>query len=158
MIHKIVIDNFKSLVNFEITFAKFTCLVGLNGAGKSTVLQVIDFLSQLMVGDVDNWLERRHWISADLNSKLTKKSNISFSVEFDIANEKVLWEGSFNRSSLSCTKESITDGHGKKILSVEDGYYTFDAKRHEIMFEYQGSFLSFFKGGSKIKYCMTSKN
>lgn len=151
MIHKIVIDNFKSLVNFEITLAKFTCLVGLNGAGKSTVLQVIDFLSQLMVGDVDNWLERRHWISADLNSKLTKKSNISFSVEFDIANEKVLWEGSFNRSSLSCTKESITDGYGKKILSVEDGYYTFDAKRHEIMFEYQGSFLSFFKGGQQNK-------
>lgn len=151
MIGKIKIDNFKSLVNFEIRLAKFTCLVGLNGAGKSTVLQVLDFLSQLMIGEVDNWLERRHWLSADLNSKLTKKSNISFSVEFEIDGKNILWEGSFNRSSLSCTKESISDESGRKILSVEDGYYTFESKRHEIVFEYQGSFLSFFKGGQQNK-------
>lgn len=48
MIKSIKIDNFKSLVDFKLDFAKFTCLVGLNGSGKSTVLQAMDFLSQLM--------------------------------------------------------------------------------------------------------------
>ena len=78
MIKSVWVDNFKSLVDFELELAKFNCVVGLNGSGKSTVLQALDFVSQLMVGDIDDWLKLRHWKSADLNSKLTKKSNIYF--------------------------------------------------------------------------------
>jgi predicted ATPase len=116
-------------------------VVGLNGSGKSTLLQALDFVSQLMVGDIDEWLKQRHWENADLNSKLTKKSNIDFEVELDMAGKSVVWSGSFNRSSLSCTKEQITE-NGEKILSVEDAGYTFDGRRHEIVFDYQGSLLS----------------
>ena len=47
-ISRLEVENFKSLVNFEMDLPKFSCLIGLNGAGKSTVLQFIDFLSQLM--------------------------------------------------------------------------------------------------------------
>jgi AAA15 family ATPase/GTPase len=73
MITSIKIDNFKSLVDFELQLSKFNCLVGLNGAGKSTVLQAIDFLSQLIKGDITGWLKERQWDKGDLNSKLTKK-------------------------------------------------------------------------------------
>lgn len=45
-IKKIKVNNFKSLVDFELPLNKFSCLVGLNGSGKSTVLQFFDFLSQ----------------------------------------------------------------------------------------------------------------
>ncbi|WP_373548049.1 AAA family ATPase [Chamaesiphon sp.] len=48
----IKVDNFKSLINFELSLAKFSCLVGLNGSGKSTVLQFFDFLSQQVIGDL----------------------------------------------------------------------------------------------------------
>jgi ABC-type cobalamin/Fe3+-siderophores transport system ATPase subunit len=41
------VDNFKSLVDFELPLAKLTCLIGLNGAGKSTVIQALDFASRL---------------------------------------------------------------------------------------------------------------
>lgn len=141
MIKSIWVDNFKSLVNFQITLAKFNCIVGLNGAGKSTLLQSLDFVSQLMVGDIEVWLKNRHWESSDLNSKLTKKSNIDFEIELEVSGKKIVWSGSFNRSSLSCTKETITE-NGVKILSVEDGGYTFQSHRHDIVFEYQGSILS----------------
>lgn len=40
----IKVDNFKSLVDFNLPLAKFSCLVGLNSSGKSTVLQFFDFL------------------------------------------------------------------------------------------------------------------
>jgi predicted ATPase len=40
------VENFKSLVDFDLDMANCACLIGLNGSGKSTVLQVIDFLSQ----------------------------------------------------------------------------------------------------------------
>lgn len=144
MIKSFWVDNFKSLVDFEIELAKFNCIVGLNGAGKSTLLQALDFVSQLMMGDIKSWLNERNWDSADLNSKLTKKSNIDFRVEFSVSGKQVIWRGSFNRSSLSCTKESITED-GNKILTVEDGGYTFRSKHHDIVFEYQGSILSILK-------------
>lgn len=141
MIKSIWVDNFKSLVDFRIDLAKFNCVVGLNGSGKSTLLQALDFVSQLMVGDVEEWLKARHWESSDLNSKLTKKSNIDFEIELDVVGKVVTWSGSFNRSSLSCTKEQIIE-NGEKILSVEDAGYAFDGRRHDIVFEYQGSLLS----------------
>jgi len=40
---------------------QFTCLIGLNGSGKSTILQAIDFISQLAQGRLDDWLEVREW-------------------------------------------------------------------------------------------------
>ena len=144
MITSIWIDNFKSLVDFKIELAEFNCVVGLNGAGKSTLLHALDFISQLMVGDISGWLESRDWKSSDLNSKLTRKSNIDFKIELTLDGQQVLWSGSFNRSSLSCTKETISQ-NGEKVLVVEDGGYSLGAVRHDIAFKYQGSILSALK-------------
>lgn len=162
MIKKIRIDNFKSLVNFELPLAHFTCLVGLNGAGKSTVLQAMDFLSQLMTGDIDDWLKNRQWDSADINSKLTSKSNIEFEVIVnDAAFGEIVWKGSINRKTLNCTKERVEIG-GIIYLRVDDAYcsiarlhsvsklsgnqaeldVTTTPERFPIVFEYQGSILS----------------
>lgn len=58
-IKRITVDNFKSLVGFDLSLSKFNCLVGLNGSGKSTVLQFFDFLSQQFRGDIDDWLKKR---------------------------------------------------------------------------------------------------
>lgn len=156
MIKSIWVDNFKSLVDFRIELAKFNCVVGLNGSGKSTVLQALDFVSQLMIGDVEEWLKARHWEGSDLNSKLTKKSNIEFKVVLNIADSEVVWSGSFNRSSLSCTKETITD-RGEKILSVEDAAYTFNSRRRDIIFQYQGSILSQLKENQQSNTLRTVK-
>ncbi|TOE69764.1 chromosome segregation protein SMC, partial [Vibrio parahaemolyticus] len=93
-------NNFKSLVDFTLPFSKFNCLVGLNGSGKSTVLQFIDFLSQQVSGDIDEWLDSRQWNARDLNSTLTPKSNITFTVELSYSGKPVIWEGSFNRTEL----------------------------------------------------------
>ena len=150
MIKSIWIDNFKSLVDFELEFAKFNCLVGLNGSGKSTVLQALDFLSSLMMGNLEEWLKKRHWESADLNSKLTKKSNIDFSVVLEHPDwGEIIWSGSFNRKALNCTQETVKFA-SNNLLRVEDGYcskaqhWVNDVPfiRFDIIFEYQGSILS----------------
>ncbi len=70
-IQSIYAHNFKSLVDFNLELAQFTCLIGLNGAGKSTVLQLVDFLAQQARGDLKGWLAERGWKAADLNSRLT---------------------------------------------------------------------------------------
>jgi predicted ATPase len=128
-IKSIKVDNFKSLVNFELPLAKFSCLVGLNSAGKSTVLQFFDFLSQQFRGDLSGWLKKRQWESSDLNSKLTRKQNISFEILlshididfFDMPVE-IKWSASFNRQSLRCTAERV-EWNKSLLLKVEDGGY-----------------------------------
>ena len=164
MIKSIKVDNFKSLVGFECQLAKFNCLIGLNGSGKSTILQAIDLLSQLMGGDVDEWLEQRAWDKSDINSKLTLKSNIDFEVIIDTTEwGEIVWSGSINRIDLRCTREVVrlVALNNTKILVVDSGSCTIapigdirqllepkgfeNALRREkfpIVFEYQGSILS----------------
>jgi predicted ATPase len=148
-LRSIYVDNFKSLVDFRLSLAAFTCLIGLNGSGKSTVLQAIDFISRLFKGNVSQWLEQRQWKSGDLNSKLSGKSNLKLGIELSGADGVFIWGCSFNRSLLRCTQE-IVRLNGKTVLSVADGHYWFgDAVqggattlRTKIAFEYEGSILS----------------
>jgi predicted ATPase len=124
-IKSIKVDNFKSLVNFELPLAKFSCLVGLNGSGKSTVLQFFDFLSQQVRGDLNGWLKKRQWEASDLNSKLTRKQNIDFEVllsHVDYDEFEIKWSASFNRKTLHCTSERV-EWDKKLLLKVENGNY-----------------------------------
>ena len=89
-ISKIEIDNFKSLVDFEMELPKFTCLIGLNGSGKSTVLQALDFVSQLAMGDMGEWLRERRWTSNELKSKLSPKKFIEFDIQFSDDNDELV--------------------------------------------------------------------
>ena len=154
MIKSFKIDNFKSLVGFECELSKFSCLIGLNGAGKSTILQALDFLSQLMAGDMENWLELRHWDKSDLNSRLTRTSNITFEVTINNpAWGNILWQGSFNRTSLRCTQESVYINGNVRIFNVEDGKCNISKfsdimdkpptpESFPVVFKYSGSVLS----------------
>jgi predicted ATPase len=148
-LRSIYVDNFKSLVDFRLSLAAFTCLIGLNGSGKSTVLQAIDFISRLFKGNVSQWLEQRQWKPGDLNSKLSGKSNLKLGIDLSSADRNFSWDCSFNRSLLRCTQETLRL-NGQALLSVADGHYWFGdvvhagstAARTKIAFEYEGSILS----------------
>jgi predicted ATPase len=153
-IKSIKVDNFKSLVGFELPLSKFSCLVGLNGSGKSTVLQFFDFLSQQVRGDLSGWLKKRQWEASDLNSKLTRKQNISFEVVLSLngihgVEIELIWAISFNRKTLRCTSEQVAyriintriivaglqlifDTGNKLLLKVEDGNYYVSALNENI--------------------------
>lgn len=149
-IESITAKNFKSLVDFRLGLAKFSCLIGLNGAGKSTVLQFIDFLAQQTRGDIDEWLRQRSWRPRDMNSRLSYQKNIEFSVAVvtDEGQGGVTWKASFNTAKRYCTSERIvTPG---AVLEVEKGHYQIsdpqspdaNGRAEPISFSYQGSILS----------------
>ncbi len=162
-VKSITSNNFKSLVDFKLNLAKFTCLIGLNGSGKSTVLQFIDFLAQQVRGDLDGWLEERSWRSRDLHSRLTSKKNIDFKVEIidDSGQPLGFWHASFNTTKLYCTSEHLSlEG---TELEVAEGVYSISKREPDagvsvsiqvrplntngptersIDFSYQGSILS----------------
>jgi len=152
-IRRIQIKNFKSLVDFQIDLGKFTCLVGLNGAGKSTVLQFLDFLSQLVQGDMKEWLAERKWKASDLRSKLARMENIEFRVEFVGGQEgsACWWSGVYDPTRNHCTNEKF---HGPfyflevsndkvTIASGLPGYHPY--KNEKIAFKYEGSIVSTLK-------------
>ena len=150
MIKSVRVVNFKSLAAVSIPLGHFTCLVGMNGAGKSTVLQALDFLSQLMLGDVQGWLDRRGWSAADLKCKLRRESNITFNVTFKPSTGGTLtWIGVFNRSDLRCSQEDAylgaNESSGFLLRSSGQTFQLGGKPSQSIAFEYQGSLLSVLK-------------
>lgn len=151
MIKSVRMVNFKSLAAVTIPLGHFNCLVGMNGAGKSTVLQALDFLSQLMRGDVQGWLDRRGWTAADLKCKLRSELNITFNVSFATsAGSTLTWIGTFNRTDLRCTQEEVVlisgDKVDSKVLRMSGQTYSLGGRETQsIAFQYQGSILSALK-------------
>ena len=144
---------FKSMIKFSVSNLKeFTCFVGLNGAGKSSILQLLDFTSHLVRGDVARWLADRRWNASDLHSKMTSQSNIHLVARIKTESGRDLfWGASFNRSSMVCTVERVMDNSNNSILfllakgrysiQVEDG----SKEEFRVTFNYQGSILSAIK-------------
>ncbi|CAH1748216.1 ATP-binding cassette domain-containing protein [Thauera humireducens] len=143
MIEQIAVQNFKSLAQFKLRLHRFNCLVGMNGAGKSTVLQSIDFMAQLMEGRIDEWLAMREWSASELNCKLRPESNIKLGVTFRTSTGQQLhWGAAFNRTELQCSAEAIV-GPGGVLLQVKGRHYRIGGgKDAPLTFKYQGSILS----------------
>ena len=51
MLQRVYIDNFRCFVNFELSLAQQQLILGLNGTGKSTLLDALRHLKQLIAGD-----------------------------------------------------------------------------------------------------------
>ena len=154
MIRSFHIDNFKSLVDFSlpVELGQFTCLIGLNGSGKSTVLQAFDFLGHLVTGKVDDWLKRREWRKSDLTSRFLKKQLITFKVGFEFPQlGRVDWEGSFNVVLMRCTAESINVGGRIVMKTTGGGLHIINANKDTSSaftlsgLTFQGSVLSLLK-------------
>ncbi|OAI94454.1 AAA family ATPase [Pseudomonas putida] len=153
MIIEFATTSFKSMISFGAeNLEEFTCFVGLNGAGKSSILQFLDFTSHLFRGDINKWLTDRRWDASDLHSKIASQSNVSLGVRIKTRSGRDLaWTASFNRTSMICTWEDIEDmASGELLFSLAKGRYSmplsdvakFEAK---VSFNYQGSILSALK-------------
>ena len=152
-IKSVYVNNFKSLVDFNIDLAKFNCFIGLNGSGKSTFLQFIDFLAQIMKGKICDWLDRRIWECADLNSHLIKKSDIiKIRITFsDCDNSIQIWESDFSISKKQCITEKIIIGNQcfEVCRKADHGLYRVtnlkdfgEIHSGNIIFRYEGSVFS----------------
>ena len=147
-ITKIKVNHFKSLVDFEIDLSKFNCIVGLNGSGKSTFLQFMSFLSQLMQGSLDTWLQKRKWIRDDIVPELDNKQHreVCFEAIYQDENTTGCWKGIFSVDRLCCIRETLSFGEisfdAKNTQSEKLYILTGKEKPDRINFNYQGSIFS----------------
>ncbi|MBF0583654.1 MAG: AAA family ATPase [Magnetococcales bacterium] len=148
MIRRLKIGNFKSLDDLSVPMSKLTCLIGLNGSGKSTFLQAMDFLAHVITGEVKSWLTVREWSNQDLTCRLLTKRLIGFHVELAFpASPTVSWNGSYNPATHRCHNESVAiEDDSKVIFFSKPGSYseysTGSGSENKITFDYQGSILS----------------
>ncbi|MCF5225042.1 AAA family ATPase [Pseudomonas syringae] len=139
------VDNFKSLVDFELDLSEFTCLVGYNGAGKSTILQLFDFIASLFQGTPDRWLKMRNWKAADLTFKPSRKQSISFRLIFRIGDSYYYWVAKFNRTKMACTYEHIgrSEDKGVELFDATDrSYRLYKGENRPVDFNYSGTIFS----------------
>ena len=70
MLKRLYVNNYKCLVNFELSLAQTTLLAGLNGTGKSTIFDLLEQLRGFIAGtSVEESFPPRsltHWQSSDL--------------------------------------------------------------------------------------------
>jgi len=156
-LHRLIISNFKSLNKFILDFSEFTCLIGLNSSGKSTILQAIDFVSQQMNGNISEWLKNRGWEANELKCKLITQKNIEIAVSFTYNDNLYIWMFIYNPILKKCINESIeinyisVDNY-KTIFEVKNSKYmiiknleTGEKLEGNIIQDYEGSFLSSLK-------------
>lgn len=143
-ISRIRVNNFKSLVEFDLPMEKFTCLIGLNGSGKSTVLQFLDFLGQLMKGEIDRWYREREWQPIELTSAFLESNCIDFGVEIVDGDDGPFgsWNGRYHVDEGYCVEERIS--FEMEELAVLHDKYAVTGKDESvpIHFKYRGSILS----------------
>jgi len=146
MLELIKVSAFKSLVDFELKLTKFNCIIGLNGSGKSTVLQLISYISSIFQGNTQQWLEDRDWTNSEVVSqfKPTRKT-IDITLEFNFGDNKYLWIGTYNWDNGICTKESLfNNSHETELVYrvYNNQYKSIHGALININFNYQGSILS----------------
>lgn len=147
MLTRIKVSTFKSLVNFEIKLGKFNCIIGLNGSGKSTVLQMISYVSSLFKGDTQRWLDSRDWESKDVVSHFfpTRKT-LEVALDYSFDGKKYRWVGTYHLEKEVCTKELLVEledaSNNRLLYRVSNGVYSSSAHRVELNFKYSGSVLA----------------
>lgn len=98
MITRIKVKNFKSLNGFEIeSMGRLVCLVGMNGTGKTSFLQLLDFLGGAMEGDASRSAIGTH--VAPVKEFITAGAglrNIEIQLDASLNGKEWRWEWVYN--------------------------------------------------------------
>jgi len=117
MIKSITIQNFKAAKFVELSLGKLNALIGANSAGKSTILQAIDFLISTVTTDADVFLRERNWKLEDIKSQIGSSRTISFDaviqLEVNGIEMELQWSIEFitnlSEGTIKLFSESISD-------------------------------------------------
>lgn len=128
MIKRIYVDNFKSLVNFSTDMRDMTVFIGNNSAGKSSVLQAIQFICGSIKEDYAVLLSKRNWMVQNVKSKCSGSSKIVFELDLSLRDDsKVVHDYNWSTEIIAYTSKNEMFLNSEKI-SV-DGQILLDYKK-----------------------------
>lgn len=135
MLKRLKINNFKSLVNFEINFNNlFHAIIGPNNSGKTNLIEAINFISKLMKSiEIYKVIERMGGFDQILYFN-AKEKTISFEIEIELNENVYQYEFEFSNKSILKEKliinnqiqlESTGKGKGNAFDNVEKKFKEF---------------------------------
>lgn len=151
MITKIHIKNFKSFADFSIDgMGSRVYLIGLNGAGKTTFLQVLEFMSALMRGNGRDWRIGDHPVSLkDVLSAGCPRKTIELEATIQLENGEYRWEIACNAQEGIVTSEKILLD-GNELLSYREKFLHVHGQKSGIPLTLSGSALSAYEGNEAL--------
>jgi hypothetical protein len=95
MIHRFRVQNFKSIIDVDVDLSPVTVLVGTGGTGKSSFVQALRFLRDVLIS---NHLLQQSW--PQLRPAMSSDAPTTFCVDFSISGieEKFRYELSINKN------------------------------------------------------------
>lgn len=87
-ISKLKIRNFKSIASADIDFEPLTMLVGANASGKSNLINVFRFISNIATDGIDNAIALQGGIPYLANTSLPKGTPIEIAFTLDLSKER----------------------------------------------------------------------
>lgn len=116
------IGSFKAYAGQTISFEPLVVIVGRNGAGKTSVLQAVEFLGALVKGTLAQHLEARRWEYKDLPHLRSDHKQFGFTATVELEGDTYDWElrlGARRRAGIAL--ERVVRRSDKKELMVRGG-------------------------------------
>ena len=104
-IEQLKIKNFKSIASAEVKFSPLTMIVGANASGKSNVINVFRFISNIATDGIDNAIALQGGIPYLANASLPKGTPIE--IQFMLKLEKEGWIKSSNAKTVALKIQDI---------------------------------------------------
>jgi predicted ATPase len=87
-ISRVILNNYKSLRDCDVSLGPITFLVGPNGAGKSNFLEALRFVSYALSSSLEQALDARSGFRNIIHRGFGAESTISFEIFFQIGEDK----------------------------------------------------------------------
>lgn len=105
-LRRIKIGGFKALADVTIDIpGNLLILIGVNGAGKSSILQALAFVRYFALGNPAQFFADRHWAPRQIRSSFTRGANLRFELAFEVEGGRLLWQFSWALLTQSLQRE-----------------------------------------------------
>ncbi len=123
MIKRIYVDNYKCFVNFELRFEPLTLLLGRNGAGKTSVLDIMFALRELLSGRVkisDEGIFPANTLTAWQTNRF-QTFQLDTDVDGDVFSYRLVVEQNQAERMFRIKEESLKDGERNFLFNCQLG-------------------------------------
>lgn len=115
-LRRIRISGYKALADVTIDIPRdLLVLIGVNGAGKSSILQALSFVRYFAAGTPNQFFADRHWTPRQVRSQFSRSASVRYDLAFATETGEILWQFTWSLASGILQRESVWYWDQRKI-------------------------------------------
>ncbi len=129
MVKKLYVDNYKSLINFELYFKPLNVLIGNNGSGKSSVFEVLWAIRRILVeheaiNQVFKSETLTRWQSRNIQTieLIVNIDDHEYLYHIEIEYDKEKLYNKVKKESVTCDEKVMFDENDGKVRLFDDSF------------------------------------